>query len=70
MDNMGLLEEVTSRISLLNSQSRTAQSYLLDKIREEDWASAMQVCSQLASIDQELESLNVIQDKLEDNCYE
>ncbi len=65
-----LLKEVTNRLSLLYRQSDTVQSYLLERVREEDWSSVITASSQLLSISQELESVSVIHDKLQESYYE
>ncbi len=59
-----ILREVNARIDLLNKQLEINQSYLLERVREMDWCSVSKVASQQQAIDQELESLNCINDRL------
>ena len=70
MSNSELLEEVTDRLSLLYQQTDTVQAYLMERVREEDWSSVITASSQLLSISQELESVSVIHDKLQEFYYE
>jgi len=70
MDNEALIIEVSARITILNGQATTTQTYLLERVREEDWSSVMVAASHLSSISQELESLSVVRDTLQESYYE
>ncbi len=65
-----ILKEVESRVELLLEQSSTAQKYLVDRVREEDWSSVSSTANQLSSISQELESLTCVVERLKDSYYE
>tara|TARA_Y100000401_G_C8256531_1_gene191024 strand:+ start:544 stop:744 length:201 start_codon:yes stop_codon:yes gene_type:complete len=63
-------KEVNARIDLLLKQQETTKNYLVDRLREEDWQSVTTASVQLHSINQELDSLQFIADKLLENGYE
>jgi hypothetical protein len=70
MGTEDILKEVEERVVLLLDQSSTAQKYLVDRVREEDWSSVSNTANQLSAISQELESLTCIVERLKDMYYE
>lgn len=70
MPEDSLLKEVEERVSLLLAQSDTTKKYLIDRVREEDWASVLNAASQLQAMSQELESMTCVSERLKDSYYE
>lgn len=70
MANDALLNEVEERISLLLTQMETTKKYLIDRVREEDWASVLVAAAQLQAMCQELESITCVSERLKDSYYE
>jgi hypothetical protein len=55
-------EDITKRIDMLLKQQETAKNYMVDRIREEDWQSVVVTATQLHSINQELDTLQLLLD--------
>ncbi len=70
MSDQALCNEVEERINLLLTQTETTKKYLIDRVREEDWASVLNAASQLQAMCQELESVTCVSERLRDSYYE
>lgn len=70
MGTSELMQEVCSRIEVVNNQVDATQAYLVERVREEDWPSVMSAASQLYAMGQELESLSAVKDNLQESYYE